>query len=42
MLQKQLLIFAGMTAAIVACAVFGLYVQWGAPDPTPADTADQW
>jgi hypothetical protein len=40
-LQKQLLVFAGMTAAIVVCVIFGLYVNWGAPHPAPTDTADR-
>lgn len=39
MSRKQLLILGGMLAALAVSLVFGLYVDWGAPDPLPEDTA---
>ncbi|MDP3739215.1 MAG: hypothetical protein Q8R02_17625 [Hyphomonadaceae bacterium] len=35
--QKQFLILGGMLAAVIVGVVVVFYVQWGAPDPLPAD-----
>ena len=39
--QKQLLILGGMLAAAIAGVVVVFYVQWGAPDPAPADAGER-
>lgn len=41
MSRKQYLILGGMLTAIAVCLVFGLYVQWGAPDPLPGSLAER-
>ena len=39
--QKQLLVAGGMAAAIAVDLIVGLYVQWGAPDPLPANAGER-
>lgn len=39
--QKQLLILGGMMAAVVAGVIVVFFVDWGAPDPLPADAGER-
>lgn len=39
--RKQLLIAGGMMAAIAVGLIFGLYVDWGAPDPAPTNAGER-
>ena len=41
MLRKQVLIFAGMLAAVAVGVFVAFYVQWGAPDPLAQTSGDR-
>ena len=41
MLRKQVLIFAGMVAAVVVGIAVAFYAPWGAPDPLPQNEGER-
>ncbi len=41
MLRKQIYILAGMLTAVAVGLGFGLYVDWGAPNPMPTDAGER-